>query len=245
MLKIISKPIRKILNNFGYEIIKKTDAYIQTESGNWLEKLNISTIIDVGANIGQFSLAINATLPGRKIIAFEPIKSCYDKLVENTKSLDITTFNCGLSDEDSTSEINISENFESSSFLQMESLHKKLYPYSKYTGTQEVQIKRMDDVLGQLKLANNVLLKIDVQGYERHVLAGGTETLKSVSAVIIEFAYQPIYSGQWLFDETYSFFNSIGFAFVGFADQVYSKETAIPIYGDAIFVKRELVKSLY
>jgi FkbM family methyltransferase len=245
MLQIIARPIRKILNSFGYEIIKKTDAFTGSKSGNWLEKLNIATIIDIGANEGQFIKAISQTIPGRKIIAFEPIKACYDKLLTNTSHLSVTAYNCGLSNESGTAEINISENFVSSSILPIEQLTTTLYPDSKYVNKQTIELRRLDDVMKDHKLAPNVLLKIDVQGYEEQVLAGSLDTLSKVSAVIIEFSYQPLYAGQWLFEETYDFFTAQGFSFAGLADQANSKETGIPIYGDAIFIRKEPLQRIF
>lgn len=245
MLKIITRSIRKILNNFGYEIIKQDNAFTPVLKNNWLEKLNISTIIDVGANEGQFIHSISRSIPGRKIVAFEPIKSCFDKLLINTQGMNIEAFNSGLSDHNGTNEINISENFVSSSILPIAELTTDLYPDSKYIKTQKIELKRLDDVVCKMNLSKNILLKIDVQGYEDKVLAGSMESLKNIAVVIIEFSYQPLYKGQWLFDETYQFFISMGFRFAGVNDQAHSTKTGIPIYGDAFFIKNELINNVY
>lgn len=245
MLNIFTRPLRKLLNVFGYEIIKKENEMFASRVGSWLDKMNINTIIDVGANEGQFIQSITRSLPGRKIYAFEPIKACYDKLVENTKHLNVTTYNIGLSDHNGSSEINISENFVSSSILPIENLTTSLYPDSKYINKQTITLKKLDDVIDGGTLSKNILLKIDVQGYEEMVIAGGTETLKNIAIVFIEFSYQPLYEGQWLFDETYKYFTSIGFNFVGVADQINSGTTGIPLYGDAIFIRKELVNQVY
>ncbi len=240
MLKIFTRPFRKLLNFYGYEIIRKENEMFASRAGSWLGKMNINTIIDIGANEGQFIQSINKALPGRKIYAFEPIKNCYDKLVENTKQLNITTYNVGLSDHNGSSEINISENFVSSSILPIENLTTNLYPDSKYVNKQTITLKKLDDVIDSRNISKNILLKIDVQGYEEMVIAGGYETLKNVAVVIIEFSYQPLYECQWLFDETYKYFTSTGFKFCGTADQINSGTTGLPLYGDAIFIRKEL-----
>ena len=128
MMKFLTVPIRKFFNRFGYEISK--NQHTAVTFGSWLTKLDISTIIDIGSNEGQFIKSINQALPGRKILAFEPIPVCYTKLVENTKNLNITAYNYGLSDHNGSQEINVSENFVSSSILPMENLHKNLFPES-------------------------------------------------------------------------------------------------------------------
>ena len=245
MVPFITVPIRKLLNSLGYEIVKRESILSPFSIHKWITKLDIKTIIDVGANEGQFINSINRILPGKKIFAFEPIKVCYDKLVSNTKHLNVTAFNCGLSDHSGKSEINISENFVSSSILPIENLTTSLYPESHYVNKQTIELKRLDDVLAGVDIATNILLKIDVQGYEQKVIAGSVNILKNIAVLIIEFSYQPLYADQWLFDDTYKYFTSIGFKFVGIADQVNSKTSGVPIYGDAIFVNNELAKGIY
>src|ERR1035437_35977 len=242
MFQIITIPIRKFLNSFGYEIIKKQSSLSTFSVGKWIEKLGINTIIDVGANEGQFIQSINQILPGKKIYAFEPIKICYDKLVTNTKHLNVTAYNYGLSDYNGKNEINISENFVSSSILPIENLTINLYPDSHYVNKQTIELKRLDDVFEGIDISKNILLKIDVQGYEEKVIAGSNNILTDIAVVIIEFSYQPLYNTQWLFDDTYRYFTSIGFKFAGVADQAHSNKTGIPIYGDAIFIRKELMK---
>lgn len=244
MFKPFTRVVRKAMNAFGYEIIKLKHAN-SFELGKWIAEVDIKTIIDVGSNEGQFIKSINKLLPGRKIIAFEPIKNCFDILKANTKGLNVTYHNCGLSNYNGTTEINVSENLVSSSILPMEDLHKNLYPQSKYISKQTIELKRLDDVIQKADLEGNVLLKIDVQGYEDKVIEGGKDTIQKVSVVIIEFSYEPVYEGQWLFDQTYRYFTDNGFKYAGVVDQARSSRNGIPIYGDAIFVKSDKLKGVY
>ncbi len=245
MLKIIKSQLIKLFSSLGYNIQKKEMGIFPSMPGNWLVKMNINTIIDIGANEGQFIQSISSYLPGRKIFAFEPIKLCFDQLVKNTKHLNVIPFNCGLSDHEGTSEINISKNFVSSSILPINNLTTNLYPDSKYVEKQTISLRRLDDVMVGTEFSNNALLKIDVQGYEEKVLSGSIQTLKRISVTIIEFSYQPLYENQWLFDETYEFFKKNGFIFAGVADQILSKNNGIPLYGDAIFIRKDLLDLVY
>lgn len=242
---MIKKAIRKFLNSFGYEISKLDNVIIDISLGKWIHKLNIETIIDIGSNEGQFINGVNEILPGRKFFAFEPIKAMYEKLLENTKTKNVKAFNMALSDENGSSEINVSKNFESSSLLNRAAILKKAYPESEYVRKETIQVGRLDDMLSVGDLKGNTLLKIDVQGFEHKVIAGGKKIIDAVAAVIIEFSYEPIYEGQWLFDETYRYFTDNGFKFIGMASQVSSKSVELPLYGDAIFVRAHLAKSLY
>ncbi len=242
MLKRIGRPLNKLLHSFGYNLAHTHTIIPKIEGGNWAERLNIQTIIDIGSNEGQFINEIETILPGRKIFAFEPIPACFKKMLANTGSSNITGYNIGISDIDGTTEINISSNLVSSSILNMEDLHKASYPESQYIKKETIELKRLDTVFADLELIENILIKIDVQGYEEKVIRGGEKTFSKAVALIIETAFEPFYEGQWLFDDLYSHFSKSGFKFMGFADQVFSKKTGIPIYADAIFIKRNFIK---
>lgn len=239
MKKKIGHQINKLLAAVGYQLVTSTRLIPPSSGSNWAERLNIQTIIDIGSNEGQFIHKIQSVLPGRKIFAFEPLSSSYTKLVQSTKGLNIKVFNLGLGDDTITAEINISQNQVSSSLLPMESLHNDQFPDSKYVKKETIQIKRLDDVLVSETLEYNVLVKIDVQGYEEKVLHGGKSTLNNAAAVIIESSYLPFYSGQWLFGEQFQFLTSLGFQYMGIIEQTNSKETGLPLFGDSIFIKKD------
>ena len=48
----------------------------------WLKNLKISTVIDIGANVGEFTNIFNELFPLTYIHAFEPIPECFNKLNE-------------------------------------------------------------------------------------------------------------------------------------------------------------------
>ncbi len=236
MKKYFKSKIQSYLNKKGYQIIKTS-----SNKQHWLQKLNIQTIIDVGANEGQFIKYINTILLNKKIYAFEPIKACYDQLVKNTQSLNIKIFNCGLSDQNGTAEINISNNLVSSSMLEMDNLHIQNYPESHYITKQSIQLKRLDDVIDQIQ--KNILLKIDVQGYENKVIAGGTNIITASKVILIESCFQTLYKGQWLFDDIYKHFVSKGFKFMGFLLEENIPQfhnATLPLFADSIFINMQV-----
>ena len=56
-----------------------------------------ATILDVGANIGQFAVAATLYFPGAKIYSFEPVPDVFKVLQENiNKNPKIQAFNCAL-----------------------------------------------------------------------------------------------------------------------------------------------------
>lgn len=244
MRKKLGRVLNKIINPFGYSINPIHKIIPKTSDLNWAEKLGIQTIIDIGSNEGQFIKEINDLLPDREILAFEPIESCYNKLVENTKHLRIKTYKMGLGDKESNEFINISKNFESSSFLEMENLHKTSYPDSRYVKKSIIEINRLDEVLKNTDLKLNVLIKLDVQGYEKNVIMGGEKTFENAAVLIIESVFEPFYKDQWLFDDLHKHFSAIGFKFMGFTNQFNSQKTGIPMYADSIFINKKFIPQI-
>lgn len=87
---------------------------------------------------------------------------------------------------------------------------------SRYWGTratvqEEVQIVPLDDLAASDSLPHPDLVKIDAQGYEGHVLAGGKKTLAHAQRIVIEVSLKAIYDGQVLLPEILQAFSGLGF----------------------------------
>ena len=69
------------------ELKKKNVHYSRYELFNksWLKKLNIKTVLDIGANIGEFSIIFDQIFDKPKIYAFEPLPECIKKLNDISK----------------------------------------------------------------------------------------------------------------------------------------------------------------
>ena len=82
---------RRLKNNgINYQRYKLFDK-------KWLLHSKINTIIDIGANIGEFTLIFAELFPEAEIYAFEPLPDCYNQLKTKTKHIPIiSTFNIGL-----------------------------------------------------------------------------------------------------------------------------------------------------
>jgi tRNA G46 methylase TrmB len=116
--------IKIYINNFfrlfGYQLTKAPFSKSQIKSGHfkWLQKFGIKTIIDIGANEGQFIDKISKILPDANIYSFEPLKDSFVKLKKNTRNnKNITAYNFALGDEEKENIINRNEYSPSSSLL--------------------------------------------------------------------------------------------------------------------------------
>lgn len=140
MIKFLKKIIKNSFKLFGLDVHKISNA--QKNRFAWLKTLNINTILDVGANVGQFSLEINKFLPQATIFAFELLKGTFCQLLKNTSHLNrFVAFNIALGDFNGHSEIYRSAFSPSSSLLEMEELHKEAFPRTTKSCKERIEIK--------------------------------------------------------------------------------------------------------
>ena len=244
----MKKLIHWLLNKFGYQLRnpKKEAEQLKIQKWNFLKKVPIKTIIDVGANEGQFVEEILNIFPLAEIYSFEPLGDCYEKLMSNFRNnKKVHTYNFALGEQDGEITFSRSSASPSSSILKMGDLHKKLYPHTANLVEEKVKIKRLDDVFADVNLENEVLLKIDVQGAEEKVIKGGSSVLKKANMIITEVSYATLYENQPLFRDIMNLLEKYGFSYIGNMEQFANPLTGAPLFADAIFVKKEIYNILY
>jgi FkbM family methyltransferase len=246
-MKLISK-MSKFLKSLSFVLENPTLIKVKKIGGmptlfkeldqEWFHKLGISTIIDIGANTGQFALTMNNLLPNASIYSFEPIPECFNQLSDRMSGVkNFTGFNIGLGDVSGRLEFEANSFSPSSSFLKMTSLHETLYPFTADKVLMNVPIERLDDVLDVKTLQTPMLVKLDVQGYELKVIEGGSQLIRNAKMVIIEVGFAVFYEGQPLFDDIYRVFTSLGFRYAGSIEQVHHPENKSILYADVVFIK--------
>ena len=79
-MKFIKRFTRKIFNLAGLHVVRMNKNPKHSLLG--LRHLPIKTIIDIGANEGQFAKFISPFFPGAYIFCFEPLQEPYEQLTE-------------------------------------------------------------------------------------------------------------------------------------------------------------------
>lgn len=231
----ISKIIKKPLNLIGLDIKKYRP---EIDRIKWLEKYNIKTVIDIGAHTGQFAKEIRGKLPQARIYSFEPLKDCYQKLVQNmSEDKNFEAYNFALGDKESAQEMNRSTSSPSSSLLTMGNLHEEMYPHTKGGSKEKIEVKRLDAVFKNSNLEKEILVKIDVQGYEDKVIVGGINVISQAKIALLEVSFFELYKGQALFDQIYEIMKKLGFQYRGRIHQRINPLTGEILYEDSIFIK--------
>lgn len=172
-----------------------------------------ATVLDVGANKGQFSRAAATAFPGARIIAFEPLEAVAGEWRRHLADVATAEIHvCALGGEGGTVMFHPHEYSLSSSVL----------PLAAGAGAEggggagelaavELPVRRLDDVVGPLDPSGPLLLKLDVQGYELEVLRGAETTLREVDALVVELAFERHYEGQPLFTDVLDHLGAQGF----------------------------------
>ena len=142
-----------------------------------LRDIEPRTIIDIGANIGEFSYyADKKCLRKAKIFAFDPdpiTKQCFEN---NLVGID-TVFNLvALSNKSG----------EEDFYLKTDSADSSLHKPSGASVKIKTKVVTLDSFFDNLELQQPVLLKMDAEGHEPEVLLGGIATLKYVNWISID-----------------------------------------------------------
>jgi len=150
------------------------------------------TVIDLGANIGFYTL-IEAQVV--KIVhAVEPVKYNYDLLVKNIKLnrfKNISTYNLAIGGLTGITKIYTSRRCNWATIVDKrnctEDYLERRERFEK--GSEIVEISKLDDFIDKFSIGKVDLLRMDVEGAEIEVIAGGKETIKNMpkgSYLVIE-----------------------------------------------------------
>jgi len=213
------------------------DAYLQLER-DWLRSLPIATVLDIGANVGQFARIAHALWPSASIFSFEPLEDCFQELKSNMQDCPrFHPFNIALGDQPGDLSFEKNAFSASSSFLKMADLHKANYPQTTQASPVSVKVERLDDKARELALVDPIFVKIDVQGYENRVLLGGEQTIRRARALLIETSFEALYEGQPLFGDLHLLLSRWGFRYAGAVAQESSPIDGRILQADSLFLQ--------
>lgn len=171
-----------------------------------------ATVIDVGANKGQFATYARWRWPEARLVCFEPLPGPRAMLARVTGGR-AEIFDCALGAASGEGRLHVATRADSSSLLTLGVRQKAIFGMDE-SGVLSVPVRRLDECLAA-PLGRRALLKIDVQGFELEVLKGATGLLEWVDAVYVEVSYVELYEGQALHEEVERFLSEAGFGLMG------------------------------
>jgi FkbM family methyltransferase len=159
----------------------------------------LKTVVDVGANVGQWANALLSCITPQRLIMVEPIPDAFAVLQRKFGNNErVELHNVAIGERESVEKLKITRDTTGASLLQPREEMRAVIG-SNWTITSEVEVPMttLDRLL--VDLAEVSLLKIDVQGYEKPVLAGARQTLAKTKFILIELNFMPQYeNGSWL-----------------------------------------------
>ncbi|GAV19882.1 2-O-methyltransferase NoeI [Mariprofundus micogutta] len=208
-----------------------------------IKSLSIKTIIDIGANEGQFAKSILQTFPSARLFCFEPLPNAFTALESWKKETgkDVTIFNVALGDNEGVVAMNLHvDHSTSSSILQSTRNNDELFPETANQTKIDVKMTTLDKALSSLSnmLVEDIFIKVDVQGFEVKVIEGGQGIFRLAKAVILEVCVESLYDGQSEFTTILGKMEKLGFKYSGNLQQYYDKQDGRTQFFDAVFLKK-------
>lgn len=145
----------------------------------------ILTVVDIGANKGQFAREALRAFPAAHLHCFEPLPTPFRLLHEWAschESTRISTYQTAVGDRSDLVEMyEHVDHSPPSSLLERTELSTSIFPQTLRCAPQTVSLTTLDHWMSSEAptLSRPILLKIDVQGYEMRVLRGASSLLKN------------------------------------------------------------------
>ena len=235
--------IIRTLSNFNFGMLQAAIAWPKFSVTSFKMISDLSrqdvhpkTVIDVGANVGQFAVASAKIFPDVVVYSFEPNPECVALLNKHVAPLgNVFVYPIALGDEEGEAVFHVNSHSHSSSLLPLSQNHLAAFPDAREVNSIKVKVLTLDKVLSGIELAPPVLLKLDVQGYEARTLRGAVETLNRIDYVVLEASFKPMYQGEMLFMEIVQLMEGYGFSFLRPAGFLNDPNTGEIIQMDALF----------
>jgi FkbM family methyltransferase len=197
-----------------------------------LGALDVATVVDIGANQGQFALFATAVFPNAIIYCFEPLEEAAERF-RAMFDQEITLFETAIGPRETEATIYISRRMDSSSLLPI-TKQSDVFPGTELKEKRIIHVAPLAKYLNPENIRVPALLKIDVQGYELEVLHACQHLLPLFQFVYVELSYIELYEGQALAGEVISHLAGRQFRLSG----VYNQSTDFrgkPLQADFLF----------
>lgn len=203
-----------------------------------LAKHQVDLVFDVGAATGAYGSQLRAFGYTGRIVSFEPLSGAYASLCDTVEDDGLwSAVNCALGAEPGQATIHVAGLRESSSLLPMLDAHREAAPWNDFVSDETITINRLDDAVADIvRSAQNPFLKIDTQGFEREVLAGGPQTVARCVGIQLELSFVPLYDGGMLVDEAIGWAYAHGFHLVG-VEQGWAAPSGEILQVDGVFTR--------
>ncbi|MHB1207294.1 MAG: FkbM family methyltransferase [Rhodospirillaceae bacterium] len=219
---MMKQAVTRIADALGYAVIPRWRLprfEMARKLRDLFDRHAIETVIDVGANEGQYRdfLRDEVGFEGA-IVSFEPIPDLA-RLLETRARTDPrwTISQKALGAARGTATINVMAGSDFSSFLQPRQVENhRQNEKNTVVRAVAVEVSTLDDEIPADRSLARTYLKLDTQGFDLEVLKGARRAIAQVPALQTEVSFRPFYKGMPTYGESLDAFKNSGFAVAAF-----------------------------
>lgn len=173
-------------------------------------------IFDIGSNIGTWTMLAKSIFPLAEVHAFEPLNEHVLAFNNNCKALgSIHLHQFCAGNQNSAGAINVSSYSDSSSLLTATPLEFEHFNIKKEK-EEQVEIKKLSDLIDDQLLPVPDIIKLDIQGFELEAIKGMGTWLNSTKYIICEVSFKKYYYDQPLFFDIVAYLSGFNFQVTAF-----------------------------
>jgi FkbM family methyltransferase len=183
---------------------------------------DFASVVDIGANRGQFTLLSAGLYPEARIFAFEPLPGPYAVLARiAARHPRVRTHQAAIGPSAGPAQMYVMRPDDCSSLLDPTEHQTAIFRGSVRNGMAPVAVEPLDVFVAARELAAPSLLKLDVQGFELEALKGCASLLDRFAAVYVECSFERLYADQALADEILAHLAERDFGLKGVYNALY------------------------
>lgn len=200
----------------------------------------LNTVVDIGANKGQFSLAARRWAPHARVMAFEPLEGPA-QIFRRVFAYDgkVVLHQAAIGPSAATQAMHVSAREDSSSLLPISAAQTQMFPGTEEVASAMVRVAPLDTFVRAEELAGPALLKLDVQGYEYDALLGCESLLHCFDRVYCECSFVEFYAGQKLAGEVADWLAVRGFRPEGHFNATLDRHGRV-VQADFLFARKSV-----
>lgn len=196
----------------------------------------VDCIVDVGANVGDWTASMSGFCTPARVYCIEPDPSLAAGLVRRfSEQPMVTVSQTAVGAEPGTVEFTLMKDPVLNSVRRPTGNMTANYLETGIKETIQVTVRPLDAIIPAD--ARVRILKIDVQGFEREVIAGAKETLKRTDYVILEVNFQLHYEGEAGFFELDTLMQEHGFCIGNYSKPKGGRRQAL--FADVLYLRQE------
>lgn len=221
----LKQPVQRLLGRVGWELRRMDADGASASLTRLIGDHQIRSVLDVGANVGQFATRLRLAGYDGSIFSIEPGEQAFGRLQRASRSDPLwDCVNCAAGARPQRLNLNISTNSTSSSLFPISARHVQAAPESTTKALDEVRVDTIDNLVSEHTLRGPFMMKLDVQGYEIEALKGAEVALRSTPVLNVEISFDVLFEGGANYLEVLAALDAAGYRPVaidrGFTDPI-------------------------